>query len=90
MLPFYQDQDTPVHQLHPAAKLASVLAVVLAALILAHPNYLLALLAGGSFTQAQMLRFQRNGIPALPTASRMIRALDKVVSYVRWRDANAR
>ena len=51
---------------------------------------LLALAAGGSFTQAQMLRFQRNGIPALPTASRMIKALDKVVSYVRWRDASAR
>ena len=46
MLPFYQDRDTPVHRLHPAAKLASVLAVVLAALVLAHPNYLLALLAG--------------------------------------------
>jgi 3-hydroxypropionyl-CoA synthetase (ADP-forming) len=51
---------------------------------------LLALAAGGPFTQAQMLRFQSNGIPALPTASRMIKALDKAVSYVRWRDATTR
>jgi energy-coupling factor transport system permease protein len=46
MLPFYKDRDTPVHRLHPAAKMATVLAVVLAALVLTHPNYLLALLAG--------------------------------------------
>ncbi len=46
MLPFYKDRDTPVHRLHPAAKLATVLAVVLAALVLTHPNYLLALLTG--------------------------------------------
>lgn len=46
MLPFYKDRDTPVHRLHPAAKMATVLAVVLAALMLTHPNYLLALLAG--------------------------------------------
>ena len=46
MLPFYKDRDTPVHRLHPAAKMAMVLAVVLAALVLTHPNYLLALLAG--------------------------------------------
>lgn len=46
MLPFYKDRDTPVHRLHPAAKLAVVLAVVVAALVLAHPNYLLALLVG--------------------------------------------
>lgn len=46
MLPFYQDRDTPVHRLHPAAKMASVLAVVVAALVLTHPDYLLALLAG--------------------------------------------
>jgi energy-coupling factor transport system permease protein len=46
MLPFYKDRDSPLHRLHPAAKVASALAVVLAALVLAHPNYLLALLAG--------------------------------------------
>jgi energy-coupling factor transport system permease protein len=46
MLPFYKDRDTPVHRLHPAAKMASVLAVVVAALVLTHPNYLLAMLAG--------------------------------------------
>ncbi len=46
MLPFYKDRDTPVHRLHPAAKMAAVLAVVLAALVLTHPNYLLALLVG--------------------------------------------
>ncbi len=46
MLPFYKDRDTPVHRLHPAAKMAMVLSVVLAALVLTHPNYLMALLAG--------------------------------------------
>lgn len=46
MLPFYKDRDTPVHRLHPAAKMATVLAVVLAAMVLTHPNYLLALLVG--------------------------------------------
>jgi energy-coupling factor transport system permease protein len=46
MLPFYKDRDTPVHRLHPAAKMTTVMAVVLAALVLTHPNYLLALLAG--------------------------------------------
>lgn len=46
MLPFYKDHDTPVHRLHPAAKLVAVLAVVAAALVLTHPNYLLALLVG--------------------------------------------
>lgn len=46
MLPFYKDRDTPVHRLHPAAKVAMALAVVFSALVLSHPNYLLALLAG--------------------------------------------
>jgi energy-coupling factor transport system permease protein len=46
MLPFYKDRDTPVHRLHPAAKLVAVMAVVMAALVLTHPNYLLALLVG--------------------------------------------
>jgi len=46
LLPFYKDRDTPVHRLHPAAKMATVMAVVVAALVLTHPNYLLALLAG--------------------------------------------
>ena len=46
LLPFYKDRDTPVHRLHPAAKMATVMAVVVAALVMTHPNYLLALLAG--------------------------------------------
>jgi len=46
LLPFYKDRDTPVHRLHPAAKMATVMAVVVAALAMTHPNYLLALLAG--------------------------------------------
>jgi energy-coupling factor transport system permease protein len=46
MLPFFKDLDTPVHRLHPAVKLASALAMVFAALVLSHPNYLLAMLAG--------------------------------------------
>jgi energy-coupling factor transport system permease protein len=46
MLPFYKDRDTPVHRLHPAVKVAWALAVVFAALVLSHPIYLLALLAG--------------------------------------------
>ena len=46
VLPFYKDRDTPIHRLHPAAKVAMSLAVVFSALILSHPNYLLGLLAG--------------------------------------------
>ena len=46
MLPFFKDRDTPVHRLHPAAKMVMAISVVFAALVLAHPNYLLALLAG--------------------------------------------
>lgn len=46
MLPFFKDRDTPVHRLHPAVKLASALSIVFAALVLSHPNYLLAMLAG--------------------------------------------
>ncbi|MCJ2540735.1 MAG: energy-coupling factor transporter transmembrane protein EcfT, partial [Candidatus Thermoplasmatota archaeon] len=58
MLPFYKDRDTPVHRLHPAAKMATVLAIVLAALVLTHPNYLLALLIGTVIVAAgaQVLR----------------------------------
>ena len=46
MLPFYKARDTPLHRLHPVAKLALALSIVVAALILSHPVYLVALLAG--------------------------------------------
>jgi energy-coupling factor transport system permease protein len=46
MLPFYRDRDTPLHLLHPVVKLSSVLSVVVAALVLSHPAYLLAILVG--------------------------------------------
>lgn len=46
MLPFYKDRDTALHRLHPAAKVVASLAVVIAALVLSHPVYLVALLAG--------------------------------------------
>ena len=46
MLPFYKARDTTLHRLHPAAKMASALAVVVSALVLSNPVYILALLAG--------------------------------------------
>jgi 3-hydroxypropionyl-CoA synthetase (ADP-forming) len=48
----------------------------------------IALAAGGRFTEAQVLRFQSYSVPALPTATRLVKALDKVVSYAIWRQAH--
>jgi acyl-CoA synthetase (NDP forming) len=51
------------------------------------PKTLLALAAGGRFTNEQMRRFQSNGIPALTTATRAVAALDKIATYTRWLQA---
>ena len=45
-LPFYRPRDSPLHGLHPAAKVALALGVLVASLVLTHPLYLLAVLAG--------------------------------------------
>jgi energy-coupling factor transport system permease protein len=45
-LPFYRPGDSPLHGLHPAAKVALALGVLVASLVLTHPLYLLAVLAG--------------------------------------------
>ena len=45
-LPFYKPRDSPLHGLHPVAKVALALGVLVASLVLTHPLYLLAVLAG--------------------------------------------
>ena len=58
MLPFYKARDTPLHRMHPVAKLALALSMVVATLVLSHPAYLMALL-GGSIVLAFSARVHR-------------------------------
>jgi energy-coupling factor transport system permease protein len=46
VLPFFRPRDSPLHALHPGAKLALAFGVLVASLLLSHPAYLLALIAG--------------------------------------------
>jgi len=46
VLPFYRDRGSALHRLHPGAKLALALGVLVASLLLSHPVYLAAIIAG--------------------------------------------
>lgn len=46
VLPFFRPRESPLHVLHPGAKLALAFGVLVASLLLSHPLYLLALVAG--------------------------------------------
>ena len=46
MLPFYRDRDSALHRIHPGAKVALALGVLVASLLLSHPVYLAAIIAG--------------------------------------------
>lgn len=80
MVPAFAMQDGPIahtiEDLHRAFAEVNRLGKTMAAVA-----------AGGAFTREQMLRSQHAGVPMLPTASRLVRALDKVVGYVQWRNA---
>ncbi len=58
VLPFYKDRNTPYHRLHPAGKLLFAMVLVVAALVVFHPAYLLSLLAG-TLVLAQLARVRR-------------------------------
>ena len=46
VLPFYRDRDSALHRLHPGAKVALALGVLVASLLLSHPVYLATIIAG--------------------------------------------
>lgn len=46
MLPFYRDRGSALHHIHPGAKLALAMGVLVASLVLSNPVYLAAIIAG--------------------------------------------
>ena len=77
LLPFFVFQDAP---------LASTIGHLHEAMndVKKYRKTLIGCAAGGPFTKEQGRRFQENNIPLIPTANRVISALDKIVKYGKW------
>ncbi len=77
LLPFFVFQDAPlastIDHLHKAMNDVKK-----------YRKTLIGSAAGGPFTKEQGERFQENNIPFIPTANRVISALDKIVRYSKW------
>jgi 3-hydroxypropionyl-CoA synthetase (ADP-forming) len=77
LLPFFTFQDAPIadtiEELHSVMKK-----------IQKHKKTILAVAAGGEFTNLQGKRLQSESVPLIPTAKRVVEALVKIVEYSEW------
>ncbi len=81
LLPFFTFQDAPIadtiEELHKVMKKVQK-----------YNKTVLAVAAGGEFTNLQGERLQTESIPLIPTAKRVVDALVKVVEYSEWLEWN--